>query len=115
MSLQLLIGNKNDSSWALRDGLAIELSGAAYVETRVPLYAVDSRARLLSGSQTAKVPVLKTDDVGGVWDSLAIAGYLAEGFPESALWPRNVAARAMARCVCAQMHSGFVLRQTIFQ
>lgn len=107
MSLELVIGNKNYSSWSLRGWLAIELSGAAYVETLVPLYAAGSHARLLSHSPTAKVPVLKTDDAGVIWDSLAIAEYLAERFPESALWPRDVAARAMARSVCAEMHSGF--------
>ncbi|TBV07276.1 glutathione S-transferase family protein [Phytopseudomonas dryadis] len=107
MSLELVIGNKNYSSWSLRGWLAIELSGAAYVETLVPLYAADSHARLLSHSPTAKVPVLKTADAGVIWDSLAIAEYLAERYPEAGMWPRDSAARAMARCACAEMHSGF--------
>ena len=107
MSLELVIGNKNYSSWSLRGWLLVELSGAAYQETLVPLFRADTHARLLEHSPTAKVPVLKTEDAGVIWDSLAIAEYLAERFPEVALWPRDVAARAMARSVCAEMHSGF--------
>lgn len=107
MSLELVIGNKNYSSWSLRGWLLVELSGATYQETLVPLFRADTHARLLEHSPTAKVPVLKTKDAGVIWDSLAIAEYLAERFPEVALWPRDVAARAMARSVCAEMHSGF--------
>ncbi|WP_070884225.1 glutathione S-transferase family protein [Pseudomonas argentinensis] len=106
MSLELVIGNKNYSSWSLRGWLLVELSGAAYQETLVPLFRADTHARLLEHSPTAKVPVLK-GDAGVIWDSLAIAEYLAERFPDVALWPRDVAARAMARSVCAEMHSGF--------
>lgn len=107
MSLELVIGNKNYSSWSLRGWLLVELSGARYQETLVPLFRADTHARLLEHSPTAKVPVLKTEDAGVIWDSLAIAEYLAERFPEVVLWPRDVAARAMARSVCAEMHSGF--------
>jgi len=106
MSLTLVIGNKNYSSWSLRAWLALELSEAPYEELMVPLYEADSRARLLAHSPTGKVPVLKTED-GPVWDSLAIAEYLAECFPEAHLWPRGQYARALARSVCAEMHSGF--------
>lgn len=107
MSLELVIGNKNYSSWSLRGWLLVELSGAAYRETLVPLFRADTHARLLEHSPTGKVPVLKTEDAGVIWDSLAIAEYLAERFPEAGLWPRDVAARAMARSACAEMHSGF--------
>ncbi len=107
MSLELVIGNKNYSSWSLRGWLLVELSGAAYQETLVPLFRADTHARLLEHSPTGKVPVLKTEDAGVIWDSLAIAEYLAERFPEAGLWPRDVAARAMARSACAEMHSGF--------
>lgn len=107
MALQLVIGDKNYSSWSLRAALAVELSGAACDEVRVRLYQPDSRARLLSHSPTGKVPVLLTEH-GPVWDSLAIAEYLAERFPEAQLWPQEVAARALARSLCAEMHSGFV-------
>ncbi|MFB4369774.1 MULTISPECIES: glutathione S-transferase family protein [unclassified Pseudomonas] len=107
MSLELVIGNKNYSSWSLRGWLLVELSGAAYQETLVPLFRADTHARLLEHSPTGKVPVLKTEDAGVIWDSLAIAEYLAERFPEAVLWPHDVAARAMARSACAEMHSGF--------
>lgn len=107
MSLTLVIGNKNFSSWSLRAWLAIELTGAAYDEVLVSLYGPESRRQLLQHSPTGKVPVLKCVD-GVIWDSLAIAEYLAESYPEAHLWPRGAAARAFARSVCAEMHSGFV-------
>jgi glutathione S-transferase len=107
MSLALVIGNKNYSSWSLRGWLVLELSGAPYEELMVALYEADSRARLLAHSPTGKVPVLKTEE-GPLWDSLAIAEYLAECFPEAHLWPRGQYARALARSICAEMHSGFV-------
>ena len=107
MSLSLVIGNKNYSSWSLRAWLALELAQAPYEEVLVSLYGPQSRQRLLQHSPTGKVPVLKCED-GVIWDSLAIAEYLAERFPEAHLWPRGQAARALARSVCAEMHSGFV-------
>ncbi|MCQ4297823.1 glutathione S-transferase family protein [Pseudomonas stutzeri] len=106
MALQLVVGDKNYSSWSLRAALAVDLSDAACVQIPVSLYRPDSRARLLGYSPTGKVPVLLTED-GPVWDSLAIAEYLAERFPEACLWPRERYARALARSVCAEMHSGF--------
>ena len=106
MALQLVVGDKNYSSWSLRAALAVELSGAACVQVPVSLYRPDSRARLLAYSPTGKVPVLLTED-GPVWDSLAIAEYLAERFPDAHLWPRERYARALARSICAEMHSGF--------
>lgn len=108
MPLNLVIGNKNYSSWSLRAWLAIELTGAAYDETLIPLFQPDSRQRLLIHSPTGKVPVLLTEADGAIWDSLSIGEYLAERFPEAGLWPRDVAARALARSVCAEMHSGFM-------
>lgn len=112
MSLTLVIGNKNYSSWSLRGWLAMELSGAAYQELPVSLYSADSRQRLLEYSPTGKVPALLTASDGVVWDSLAIVEYLAERFPEAPLWPRERQARAAARSVCAEMHSGFVALRT---
>ncbi|MEK1904323.1 MAG: glutathione S-transferase, partial [Pseudomonas sp.] len=84
-----------------------ELTGAAYDEQLVSLYGADSRRQLLLHSPTGKVPVLKCED-GVIWDSLAIAEYLAERFPEAHLWPLGQTARAFARSICAEMHSGFV-------
>lgn len=106
MALTIVIGNRNDSSWSLRGWLALRMSGAAFDEILVPLGRPDSRERILQYSPTGKVPLLKSED-GDIWDSLAIAEYLAERFPEAHLWPRGEAARALARSVCAEMHSGF--------
>ncbi|TWI58485.1 glutathione S-transferase [Pseudomonas duriflava] len=107
MSLTLVVGNKNYSSWSLRAWLVMELSGARYDDLRIPLYTPDSRARLKLHSPTGKVPVLKTEH-GVIWDSLAIAEYMAEQFPEAHLWPTDTRARAFARALCAEMHSGFM-------
>ncbi|MDR2306781.1 MAG: glutathione S-transferase family protein [Paucimonas sp.] len=106
MSYHLIIGDKLYSSWSLRGALALELAGAPYEETLVRLNQPDTRQRLLAFSATAKVPLLKTGH-GMIADSLAIAEYLNEQHPEARLWPEDVAARALARSACAQMHSGF--------
>lgn len=98
MALTIVIGNRNDSSWSLRGWLALQMSGAAFDEILVPLGRPDSRERILRHSPTGKVPLLKSED-GDIWDSLAIAEYLAERFPEAHLWPRGEAARAMARAL----------------
>jgi glutathione S-transferase len=109
--MQLVIGDKNLSSWSLRAALALELTGAPYEEVLVRLFRDDSRQRILEHSPTGKVPLLKTGE-GPIWDSLAIAEYLAETYPEAHLWPRGEYARALARSVCAEMHSGFVALRT---
>ncbi|WP_028621900.1 glutathione S-transferase family protein [Pseudomonas sp. Ant30-3] len=106
MSLHLIIGDKLYSSWSLRGALALELAGATYTEELIKLNQPDTREQLLRHSPTAKVPLLKTEH-GTIADSLAIAEYLAEQFPDAHLWPADVAARAQARSACAQMHSGF--------
>jgi len=111
MSLTLVIGDKNISSWSLRAALALELTGAPYDEVLVHLDRADTQACILAHSPTGRVPLLKTEE-GPVWDSLAIAEYLAERFPEAHLWPRGQYARALARSVCAEMHSGFVALRT---
>ncbi|QVM90510.1 glutathione S-transferase family protein [Pseudomonas entomophila] len=106
MSYHLIIGDKLYSSWSLRGALALELAGAPYEETLVKLNQPDTRQRLLAFSATGKVPLLKTEH-GVIADSLAIAEFLNEQYPEARLWPEDVAARAQARSACAQMHSGF--------
>ncbi|WP_439859577.1 glutathione S-transferase [Pseudomonas sp. MBLB4136] len=106
MSLTLIIGDKRYSSWSLRAALALELAQAPYSEVQIALDRADTRARILEHSPSGKVPLLKTEE-GPVWDSLAIAEYLAETFPEAHLWPRGQYARALARSLCAEMHSGF--------
>lgn len=111
MSLQLVIGDKRYSSWSLRAALALELTGAPYTEQLILLNRPDTQALILKHSPTAKVPLLKTAD-GPVWDSLAIAEYLAESYPQAHLWPRERYARARARSACAEMHSAFVALRT---
>ena len=99
----LFIGNKNYSSWSLRGWLATRLSGAPFREVKIQhtgVYNADNRAF----SPTALVPALHDGDVQ-VWDSLAIGEYLAERHP--AMWPDNRAARAWARSIACEMHSGF--------
>jgi glutathione S-transferase len=101
----LYIGNKNYSSWSLRGWLAAKLSGAPFEERMVPLRGEgmpDPNIRAFSPS--ARVPCLHHGDVV-VWDSLAIAEYLAER--HQGMWAGDPAARAWARCVAAEMHSGF--------
>jgi len=109
MTLKLVIGNKNYSSWSMRPWLALRANGIAFEEIFVPLYTDDKadKARLLSFSASGKVPALIDGDVT-IWDSLAIIEYLAERFPEGRLWPDDRAQRAHARAISAEMHSGFV-------
>lgn len=106
MSFHLIIGDKLYSSWSLRAALALELAGADYTEELIKLNQPDTHQSILKHSPTGKVPLLKTGH-GTIADSLAIAEYLVERFPEADLWPRDIAARAQARSACAQMHSGF--------
>ena len=101
--MKLFIGNKNYSSWSLRGWLAVKLSGEPFEEVMVPLLGYYNAANR-AFSPTARVPCIHDGDVV-VWDSLAIAEYLAERHPE--MWPADRAARAFARSACAEMHSGF--------
>jgi len=109
MTLKLVIGNKNYSSWSMRPWLAMRGCNIAFEEIFAPIYTDDpaDKARILSFSPAGKVPILIDDDIT-VWDSLAITEYLAERFPEAGLWPRDIAERAHARAISAEMHSGFV-------
>ena len=111
MTMQLVIGNKRYSSWSLRAALVLELTEEPYAEVLIRLREADTRTRILAYSPTGKVPLLITED-GPVWDSLAIAEYLAETYPEAHLWPRGEYARALARSACSEMHSGFVALRT---
>lgn len=106
MSLTLIIGNKNYSSWSLRPWLFLKHHGIPFEEIRIPLYREDSPARLAADSPSGKVPVL-VDDGLKVWDSLAILEYLAERYPRTLGWPAAPSARAGARSLAAEMHAGF--------
>jgi glutathione S-transferase len=99
----LYLGNKNYSTWSLRGWLAARLSGAPFTEVVVQLSGAHN-AEWLRFSPTARVPALH-DGAVVVWESLAISEYLAERHP--GMWPVDPAARAWARSVCAEMHSGF--------
>jgi glutathione S-transferase len=102
--MQLIIGNKNYSSWSLRPWIAMKVHGLPFDEERIPLYAPGSKEKILRHSPAGKVPILK-DGATTVWDSLAILEYLAERNPR--LWPRDAAERARARSIAAEMHAGF--------
>ena len=107
--LKLIIGNKAYSSWSMRGWLACKLSGLPFEEVVVPLYDQDWDKRR-EGDEFApssgKVPILWDGDVV-VWDSLAIVEYLNEKSGGDKFWPTDPAARAMARSMAAEMHSGF--------
>jgi glutathione S-transferase len=108
--LTLYIGNKNYSSWSMRPWVLLRQAGIPFDEVvaRFDSFAPDSQFKKTVGpvSPTGKVPVL-VDDGFVVWDTLAIAEYLAEKFPQHRLWPQDIRARARARSVSAEMHSGF--------
>jgi glutathione S-transferase len=107
--MQLYIGNKNYSSWSLRPWLLMKQAGLAFEEKLLRLsWEADStfKKTLLAIAPSGRVPLL-VDDGFAVWDSLAIAEYLAERFPAKHLWPADAKARARARSLCAEMHSGF--------
>jgi glutathione S-transferase len=101
---QLVIGNKNTSSWSLRPWLAMKRLGIPFGEININLRAADKRSQILAHSPAGQVPVLKIGALV-IWDSLAILEYLAE--EHAALWPQEREARAVARSVSAEMHSGF--------
>ncbi|MYM80859.1 glutathione S-transferase [Duganella sp. FT50W] len=105
--LTLVIGNKNYSSWSMRPWVAMTAFGIPFQEVRVLLDQEDTANRICGYSASGRVPVLLAGEEMTIWDSLAICEYLAEQFPELHLWPQDVAARAMARSVCAEMHAGF--------
>jgi glutathione S-transferase len=105
--LELYIGNKCFSSWSLRPWLALKHHGIPFTEKFVRLRQPDTPARILEVSPSGRVPVLHQDG-RVVWDTLAILEYLAEQFPDTYLWPADTTARAFARSVSAEMHSGFV-------
>ena len=107
---QLFIGNKNYSSWSMRPWVLLKQAGITFEEKLVRFDSFDANSTfkqtLGSVSPTAKVPLLMDGDLA-VWDTLAIAEYLAEQNPQLKLWPQERKARARARSICAEMHSGF--------
>jgi glutathione S-transferase len=107
----LVIGTASWSSWSLRPFLALYQTGLDFESVIIPLrWQGESRKTILKYSPSGKIPLLKITERGKtlkVWDSLAICETLAERHPKAGLWPKNAAARATARAISAEMHSGF--------
>lgn len=111
--LTLYIGNRNYSSWSLRAWLLMRQAGIDFEERMVRFSDPEFAARIARLGAPPRVPVL-VDDGFVVWDSIAIAEYLAERFPQAGVWPAEQRWRARARSVCAEMHAGFAaLRQSL--
>ena len=110
MKPKLVIGNKNYSSWSLRAWFLMREAGIEFDEHRIVLDVEDTARQIREFSSAGRVPVLVLGETT-VWDTLAIAETLAERYPDLKLWPDDADARAQARSVSAEMHSGFdVLR-----
>ncbi len=109
--MQLLIGNKNYSSWSMRPWVLMRHFGIRFEEVMVRFDSMEPgsafKQRMAEVTPVGKVPALVDDNGFVVWDTLAIAEYLADKFPSLALWPQDMQDRARARSLCAEMHSGF--------
>ena len=114
--MELYIGNRNYSSWSMRPWLVLEHFQIPFQEVLVPFddFRADQafKAIISKVSPTAKVPTLLNDNMR-IWDSLAICEYLAELYPDKALWPADLELRTKARSICAEMHSGFPNLRTL--
>lgn len=109
--LTLVIGNKLYSSWSMRPWLVLKAFEIESQEVVIPLRQPESKVRMSVYASNGKVPMLK-DDTMVIWESLAIIEYLAECYPDKNIWPRYREARAHARSISSEMHSGFqALRQ----
>lgn len=111
-SYTLVIGTPRYSSWSLRPWLLMKSLGLPFETVRITLRQPETKERILDWSPSGKVPLLIHSDPERwgerkIWDSLAIAEYLAEQFPDRGLWPEDAGARALARSISAEMHSGF--------
>jgi glutathione S-transferase len=107
--LQLVIGNKNYSSWSMRPWVLMRQFGIPFEERKLRFDFTPGSAfyqELARYTPAGRVPVLLIDGFA-VWDTLAIAETLADRHPEHALWPRDPLQRARARSLCAEMHAGF--------
>ena len=108
--LKLYIGNKNYSSWSMRPWVLLKQAGIPFEEVMVKFDDMADgspfKTQMRQIAPTVRVPVLVDGDVV-IWDSLAIAEYLAEIYPQKNLWPANPKERARARALCAEIHAGF--------
>lgn len=105
-AMKLVIGNKKYSSWSMRPWVVMTAFNIPFEEIKIALKRPETSAAITEYSASGRLPVL-VDGETTVWDSLSICEYLAEQFPEKNMWPQNVAQRAIARSICAEMHSGF--------
>ena len=106
MNATLIIGNKNYSTWSLRAWFLLREAGIEFEEHRISLDVTDTHAQIAEFTDAGRVPVLILDGYT-IWDTLAIAETVAERWPDKQLWPADPESRAHARCVSAEMHSGF--------
>ncbi|MFJ2989012.1 glutathione S-transferase family protein [Collimonas sp. NPDC087041] len=104
--LLLVIGNKNYSSWSMRPWVAMTAFGIPFREHRILLRQATTADEIAHYSASGRLPILLVGETP-IWDSLAICEYLADQFPDLGMWPEDVLARATARSICAEMHSGF--------
>jgi glutathione S-transferase len=114
--MKLYIGNKNYSSWSMRSGVLLAAFGIPFDEVMLRFdFSSGSlwHSTIAGISPTKRVPVLVEEDGFTVWDTLAIAEYIADRHPEHAIWPRDAKARARARSLCAEMHAGFTRLRTV--
>jgi glutathione S-transferase len=106
----LILGNKNYSSWSLRPYMAMAMAGIKFEDKVIPFNQPmgnpEFKKKINRYSKAGQVPVLVHNDIT-VWDTMSIMEYLAETWPDRILWPKNKAARALARSACAEMHAGF--------
>jgi glutathione S-transferase len=106
MPLKLVIANKAYSSWSLRPWILLAHFKIPFEEVTIPLDLPETRKQILKFSPNAKCPSLH-DGLISVWESIAIIDYVAEKYPDKAIWPKPKGARALARSLSAEMHSGF--------
>lgn len=106
-NFELVIGDKNWSTWSLRPWLLMKVAGVPFREAHIRLRQDDTRAQVLRHSPSGMVPALKWEG-NVISDSLAICETIADFFPEKKLWPAERLARAMARSAACEMHSGFM-------
>ncbi len=106
MELVLYIGNKNYSSWSFRPWIALRAAGVPFREVLIPFDMKAGNPAFRELSPVGRVPVLHHGEVR-IWESLAIIEYVAELFPDSPIWPKERAQRALARSISMEMLSGF--------
>lgn len=112
MSLTLIIGNKNYSSWSMRPWVLLKQFAIPFEEVMLKFESREWSERITRLAPTRKVPTLWDGEVGAttsiaVWESIAITEYIADRFPQFDIWPKDAAARAFARAIAAEMHAGF--------